>query len=99
MKDPCAFLALAAVVVLSGCDLQQPQPQAQALPQPKAHYQRFVPIAPPRTMMGGVPWHGFFALDTKTGTLCMTMLRAFQGDGAWANDVPSCSELLKSNPD
>jgi hypothetical protein len=97
MKDPCAFLALAAAVVLSACDLQQPQ--AQALPQPKAHYQRFVPIAPPRTMMGGVPWHGFFALDTKTGTLCMTMLRAFQGEGAWANDVPSCSELLKSNPD
>jgi hypothetical protein len=29
----------------------------------------------------------------------MTMLRAFQGEGAWANDVPSCSELLKSNPD
>jgi hypothetical protein len=51
-------------------------------------------------MTEGIPWYGFFALDTKTGTLCSTIKdRVFKGPSEWANDVPNCSQLLVSNPD
>ena len=89
------FVALSAMATfLTGCDTSQPPSQPPAKP----HYQRFVPIAPEVVMTEGVPWHGFFALDTKTGTLCRTMIKDF-GPGQWANDVPICSQLLATNPD
>lgn len=91
------FVALSAMATfLTGCDTSQPPSQPPAKP----HYQRFVPIAPEVVMTEGVPWHGFFALDTRTGTLCSTMKgRVFKGPPEWANDVPSCSQLLATNPD
>jgi hypothetical protein len=74
--------------------------QPQATPIPKAHYQRFVPIPAVSGIVEGVPWHGFFALDTKTGALCSTVKdRVFKGSSEWANDVPNCSQLLAENPD
>jgi hypothetical protein len=72
----------------------QPQSQPPA-PQP---YQRFVPIAPESVMAEGIPWHGFFALDTKTGSLCRTvMLKTFpKGPSDWANDILSCYDVLQA---
>ena len=92
------ILALSCVAVLTGCDSSQPQPQSTP-PPAKPHYQRFVPIPAGGFFIQGVPWHGFFALDTKTGTLCKTMKQDFSGSGQWANDVPSCSQVLAANPD
>ena len=47
-----------------------------------------------------VPWHGFFALDTKTGTLCRTTNREFPSDSAWVNDLILCAALtLEGSPD
>lgn len=34
-------------------------------------YQRFVPI--PANTSEGIPWNGYFALDTKTGQVCWTV--------------------------
>ena len=94
---PTHLIALAAIVVLAGCDQLEPQNQPAA----KAHYQRFLPIQPENVMTSGVPWHGYFALDTKTGTLCATMKdRGFgKGPSEWANDVPNCAQVLAENPD
>jgi hypothetical protein len=88
------------VTVLTACDSfqsQQPQPQNQ-LPT-KPHYQRFVPISQEGVMMEGVPWHGYFALDTKTGTLCRTIINKQFPQGSWANDIPACAQALTANPD
>jgi hypothetical protein len=90
------ILVLAFATVLTGCDSTQPQSQ----PAPaKPHYQRFVPIPPERAMTNGVPWDGFFALDTKTGTLCRTLTYKEFPKDSWANDVPACSQVLTANPD
>lgn len=90
-------LAPVCALVLTGCDASQPQ---STTPPARHPYQRFVPIQPEATFREGVPWHGYFALDTKTGTLCSTMKgRAFSGASDWANDVPSCKQLLADNPD
>jgi hypothetical protein len=92
-------LALTCVVpfILTGCDPAQPQTQQ---PPAKPHYQRFLPVQAEVVMTEGIPWYGFFALDTKTGTLCSTIKdRVFKGPSEWANDVPNCSLLLASNPD
>jgi hypothetical protein len=92
-------LAVAAFLALTGCDSLQQQPRSAA-PPPKLHYQRFLPIAPESVMTEGVPWHGYFALDTKTGTLCSAIKgRVFKGASEWANDVPSCENVLTTNPD
>src|SRR5260370_42606256 len=97
MKFTSLFALAAIVMLFAGCDQLQPQNQPAAQP----HYQRFLPISPPSTMTEGVPWHGYFALDTKTGTLCSTMKdRVFRkGTSDWANDVPNCAQLLAENPD
>jgi hypothetical protein len=50
-------------------------------------------------MSEGIPWHGFFALDTKTGTLCRTMVDKEFPKGSWANDIPACNQVLVANPD
>jgi hypothetical protein len=42
-----------------------------------------------------IPWHGYFALDTKTGQLCRTTgygLQGFEG-------LPLCADLYRQNPD
>jgi hypothetical protein len=76
----------------SGCDQQSAPPQKPPKPIP---YQRFVPIQ--RGDVVGVPWSGAFALDTKTGKLCLTYEADF-GNGIW-NTLPLCSDLLKQFPD
>lgn len=92
------LVILPIIVALAGCDATQPQ--AQNKPIAKSHYQRFVPIESEKIMTDGVPWHGYFALDTKTGNLCSTIKgRVFKGAGEWANDIPSCDQLLAANPD
>lgn len=98
MNFPNTCLAVLAIAItLSGCDSSQPQ---STTPPTKPHYQRFVPIQAVPYVMEGVPWHGYFALDTKTGTLCSTIKdRAFKGPAEWANDVPNCTQLLADNPD
>jgi hypothetical protein len=68
---PIVILSL----VISGCS-PYGQPQSQ----------RFLPIAPPLQASEGVPWHGFFALDTQTGQLCRTADFKF---ARAANDVPA----------
>jgi hypothetical protein len=64
-------------------------------------YQRFVPIAPESVMAQGIPWHGYFALDTKTGTLCVTLrVKDFpRGVSEWANNVPKCNDVLDNDHD
>jgi hypothetical protein len=85
---------LALVSIATGCNSPQSHRQPQAM-----HYQRFVPIPPDTIPAEGVPWHGYFALDTKTGTLCRTIIYHDFPKGAWANDIPACSQVLTANPD
>lgn len=97
MNFPKTCLAV-LVITLTGCDSSQPQ---STTPPAKPHYQRFVPIQPVSGIVEGVPWHGYFALDTKTGTLCSTVKNRVFGKGPseWANDVPNCEQVLTANPD
>jgi len=92
----CILLVCAASL---GCDLVEPRTSPISSPV-KQPYQRFLPIQAENQMMQGVPWHGYFALDTKTGSLCSTMKgRIFKGEADWVNDVPNCGDLLAANPD
>jgi hypothetical protein len=91
---------LAISVAMTGCEPHSTVPPA------KPHYQRFVPLPADAFFVEGVPWHGYFALDTKTGTLCstikdrlMTRKLNFAGASEWANGVPSCEVILGANPD
>jgi hypothetical protein len=100
MKFPKTRLTVLAIaIMLVGCDSSGPRTQSTT-PLAKPHYQRFLPISPEPLLTEGIPWHGYFALDTKTGTLCSTIKgRAFKGAAEWANDVPSCEQLLAANPE
>jgi hypothetical protein len=78
----------------NGCD--QPKTPAPATPPKPPSYQRFVPIPGQGFAMNGVPWNGFFALDTKTGNLCLTV------DDFIPKDFPNtktCAVLRMTNPD
>jgi hypothetical protein len=95
MKFPTFYIAALAIsLTLLGCSPAQPQNQPPMLP-----YQRFVPIAPESVMAEGIPWHGFFALDTKTGTLCVTLeTKDFpKGAAEWANNVPKCNDNWRND--
>jgi hypothetical protein len=92
------ILALISAVVLTGCDSSQPQPQSTP-PPAKPHYQRFVPILPETIPTQDVPWNGFVALDTRTGTLCRTVINKEFSKGSWVNDIPACSQILKAETD
>jgi hypothetical protein len=93
-------LAVVAITItMTGCDSVQPQGTA---PPAKPQYQRFVPIPTGSFFIAGIPWHGYFALDTKTGTLCRTIKFKVFPKGSpieWANDVPSCNDILASDHD
>jgi hypothetical protein len=94
MNFPKTLTALAISVVMTGC-----APQNTA---PPTHYQRFVPIPTGSFFVAGIPWHGYFALDTKTGTLCRTIkFKVFPKESSveWANDVPSCNDVLAADKD
>lgn len=89
-----AILAVLAIsVVMTGCQTQSTPPPAQP-----AHYQRFVPIPADVSPTQGVPWHGYFALDTKTGTLCKTLTFTKEMP-EWTNGVPVCSQILARDKD
>jgi hypothetical protein len=82
---------LAIIAVLTGCETSQPP---ATLP-----YQRFVPIPAETVMTEGVPWHGFFALDTKTGELCTTVSYNILPKGSaddLAHSLLSCSNILQA---
>ena len=96
-----SVLCFSLVLGIGGCDeLSQKSNQAQEVKKPEslepvAQNGRFAPITPyneGRMPQVGIPWHGFFALDTKTGALCRTLDRQFPQD--WANTLPLCMELL-----
>src|SRR5271165_396526 len=91
---------LFGVFVLSlvwGCS----SPSQQSTPKPvtiqsqqgEVAYQRFVPVGPDSSKQG-VPWVGFFALDTKTGQLCRTADWEFKEQN-WAT-IPTCYSLYES---
>lgn len=80
------FLKLCLVLaagMLAGCNASQP------------HYQRFVPI-PAGAVMPDIPGGtGYYALDTKTGTLCRTV----PGAANWVGAPPTCKQIMAENPD
>ncbi len=94
-----ATLALLFVLLLQACpDSNKPTPQPPTVPN-----QRFVPIGPPTGVVVGVPWHGHFALDTKTGQLCRTWdweLKDAKGkpQEPWS-ELPTCMYLFSRYPD
>jgi len=90
-----AFLSLLSV----SCDQQkEPTPQAATpVNSPRLNpYQRFIPSTRQPENVTGVPWSGAFALDTKTGQLCLTYQGNFREP--W-NALPQCVDLLKTFPD
>ena|ERR1700676_1108973 len=99
MNFPRTLAVLALALNLTGCSSTQPQATG---PPAKSQYQRFVPTPTDGFFSEGIPWHGYFALDTRTGTLCRTIkFKVFpKGSPAeWANDVPSCNEVLAADKD
>jgi hypothetical protein len=46
-------------------------------------------------MTQGVPWHGFFALDTDTGQLCRTTILILSED--YMSSVPTCYSLYEES--
>jgi hypothetical protein len=89
------ILTIVSAVALTGCS-SQPQPATGSAKPP---YQRFVPIPPETIPTQNVPWNGFVALDTKTGTLCRTIINKQFPAGSWVNDIPACSQILKAEAD
>ena len=89
-------LILAAVVAATllqvGCSTEKAAPPEKTTP---GGYQRFVPVPAPQSGMAGVPWTGFFALDTQVGQLCVTT-------GIYIPEkfdrLPTCDEDLKTYP-
>jgi hypothetical protein len=55
-----------------------------------ARPQRFVPV--PLDGRSGLPWSGFFALDTETGVLCRTSNFVLEGESGWMA-LPTCEGL------
>ena len=45
--------------------------------------------------MMGVPWTGYFALDTKTGQLCLTSDKHVPEN---FGDLPTCVVVTMTNP-
>ena len=87
------ILVIASAAALTGCRSSHTR-QAQAM-----HYQRFVPIPQGTVATEGVPWDGFFALDTKTGTLCTTVSYNILPKGSaddLAHSLLSCSNILQA---
>ena len=83
MNFPQTLAVLVLGIAMTGCESHKP------------HYQRFVPI-PAGAVMPDIPGgSGYYALDTKTGTLCRTV----PGAANWVGAPPTCKELLAENPD
>lgn len=95
MKIRGSVLAIVCGVLLVGCN----RSHEHVRPRPEMPYQRFVPVPAEAVMTEGVPWHGFFALDTKTGELCTTvgydLLPKGRADDL-AHSLLSCSNILRA---
>ena len=88
------FTALLLLSV-SGCSaLDQQKPATTPEPKVQTVCQRFVPVSPSSGLAQGVPWHGFFALDTQTGQLCRTTDFEFSSSRIDWNTLPACTLLL-----
>jgi hypothetical protein len=86
------LLAPLVALVAAGCYAPQvplKTAEAASAKQPSSAYQRFLPIARDTEKMG-VPWFGFFALDTQTGQLCRTA--DWQLKESWGT-LPTCVSL------
>jgi hypothetical protein len=78
-------------LVLSACaSSRDSAPTVRAIPV-QASLQRFLPVSPPAQFVQGVPWHGFFALDTQTGQLCRTTILELGKE--YMASVPTCYSL------
>ena len=89
-----SVLAIACGVALVGCNRSHEHVRPPEMP-----YQRFVPVLAEAVMTEGVPWHGFFALDTKTGELCTTVSYDILPKGRaddLAHSLLSCSNILRA---
>jgi hypothetical protein len=96
MKTFAFLLASLLLLQISGCS-----PEERASPpqtQGTVACQRFVPVPASQSGMTGLPWTGFFALDTKTGQLCLTSTMS-RGHLADYQDLPLCLSLMTQYPD
>jgi hypothetical protein len=59
------------------------------------HYQRFVSLQHPESLKGEA-WQGKYALDTKTGQLCVTFE---PGAFSSVSAIPTCLKLYRDFPD
>jgi hypothetical protein len=93
MRKSLSVLVL--VFGVSGCVAvaQQRNPSAADAESHEISNQRFLPISPSPQFIQGVPWHGFFALDTQTGQLCRTTIFEFTKGGTDFNSLPTCFSL------
>lgn len=67
--------------------------QTTAVETPSKSCQRFLPLTS-ETEKVGVPWAGFFALDTETGQLCRTTARKLDNQ---FDELPSCQALKSTH--
>jgi|SRR5882724_2077847 len=80
---------LGAAMLLFGCG-------ATDKPIPLVHaqvpfVQRFLPLNA-ESQKSGIPWSGFFALDSQTGQLCRTTSRQF---GNEFDQIPTCLSIAE----
>jgi len=87
-------LVSALFLPLAACD-QKPAPSSPVPIQSPVPYQRFIPMPRQPENVQGVPWSGAFALDTRTGQLCLT----YEGDvGKDWQSLPTCLALFNQYP-
>jgi hypothetical protein len=72
MKIATYLLALSLIISVVGCEHAPVPPTPSIVPPRPNPYQRFIPMPRQPENLGGVPWSGAFALDTKTGQICFT---------------------------
>jgi hypothetical protein len=86
------LLIIGAAMLIAGCTTTKKSTspvEAQATP-----FERFLPLNA-ESQKSGVPWAGFFALDTQTGQLCRTTTRQF---GNEFDQLPTCTSLAQGKP-
>jgi hypothetical protein len=76
--------ACAVFVFLCGCG------------KPTIPYQRFVPLLHQPENLKGEGWQGTYALDTKTGQLCVTFDPSAFGS---VSAIPTCLKLYRDLPE
>jgi len=94
MKILIVSAAMLLLQQTNGCD--RSQGSTTPAPAKPTSYQRFVSVPAPQNGMMGVPWTGYFALDTKTGQLCLTSDKHIPEN---FSDLPTCVVVTMTNPD